>query len=160
LLYVVVAIDLWYQLILKMLMILSPGLLMSHRYYTLEESSLTIDGALKGSATMALGAAVPTSGQRGSIMLQTTVLDDALVEQQYTTNNFVWFSAENSWGKSGTITLDSTFRVINSVNWDTHDNFYYGENMYTIELVNNNLDGYENFFAGGAGQYGGDFFNW
>lgn len=131
-----------------------------YRYYTLEESSLIVDDSLQGSMTIALGAAIPASGKRGSIMLQTTILDDNLIEQQYTTNNFVWYSAENSWGKSGSIALDSTFRVINSVNWDTHDNFYYGDNMYMIELNNNNLEGYENFFAGGAGQYGGDFFNW
>lgn len=120
---------------------------------------MTVDGTLEGGAVAALGAAIPSSGKRGSIELQSTVVNGDGVEQQYTTNNAVWYSPDGSWSRSGSMTLDSTFRV-DGLNWDTHDSFVYDDNTFTGQINNADLSGVENFYAAAVGRYGGDVYNW
>jgi hypothetical protein len=131
------------------------------RYGTLDDSLLTIDEDVKGSATGYFGVTLPLGGRQGFVAMDTLVVNEFAVEQQFSNTTVQWYSPKLQWDRAGVINIDSEFRVVDAIRWDAHGDFAYGDEEYAIQVINLNQSGLESFYCGGHGSYqASSFYQW
>jgi hypothetical protein len=121
------------------------------------------DDVLQTQATGYISSAIPRSFKSAKLIFNAQAIGGAGNEQVYTSNRLAWSSSENDWNSAGNITADSVLRLkdsYTSLDWDASGAFGYGSNMYSFYCDSKNLNGSEDFYAGGHGGYAGRVYDW
>jgi len=120
---------------------------------------VTIDEGLVGNATGAISAAVSSTGDAGVVTFLTQAYDANAIEQLYTANNASW-SSTSFWTEAGSLAANSVFHLIDTLDWNTHADFAYGDYAYAGQASDVDTEGKELFLVNGDGGYGGSWTHW
>jgi hypothetical protein len=147
------------------------------RWFSLDESAVSLDGSLEAVAEARLSSAVASSGDAADFGVYLFLGDGEAVEQLYIDTSVAWESL-SSWLSAGDIAASSVVRIPENMYQDNGDNDGYlsyqvdrdvlidlvyddGAYSYITTLTDSeSSDGYNYNSVSAVGEYGGDFAKW